>query len=229
MDLKHLSDQELLQNTLKADSDEKAATLVVLHHLCEVQRRRLFASVGVNSLFAYCIKVLRNSEPEASRKVNAARLLDELPFLEEKIHSGELALSTVSQAQTFFKQEAKSNNAYTTEQKKDLLVSLESQSTRKAVKILISKSSNPARSKEKVRPVADELTEIKLLADSELIEDLERLQEIWSHDMPGASFQDVIRKMAKVCRKREDPLLQSPRHKATPTPKSPRHIPAKVS
>ncbi len=47
--------------------------------------------------------------------------------------------------------------------------------------------------------------------------------------MPGASFQDVIRKMAKVCRKREDPLLQNPRHKATPTPKSPRHIPAKIS
>jgi hypothetical protein len=212
MDLKCLSDDELHAKTVSAAEAERMATTHLLHHLIEVRRRRLFSKFDCDSLFSYCLKVLKMSEPQAARRVNAANVLADCPEVEEKINSGALTLTAVSQAQTFFKKEAKAGNEISKPQKTELIQKLETKSCSEVERFLISQSSfPPAPVKESIRLVSETVSELRLPIDTEFRQDLERLKEIWSHEMPDASFLDVLRKSAKLALKHSDPLIRAKR------------------
>jgi 5-methylcytosine-specific restriction endonuclease McrA len=231
MDLKHLTDTDLLKNTEQAASRERLATTDLLHHLIEVERRRLFSKVRCSSLFDYCVKILKMSEPQAARRVNAARTIKEFPAIETKLKSGALNMTAISQAHCFFKKESANQKPLSTLQKTDILEKLEHQSTREADKILLSHSATPEiHRKEFTRPISANLTEARLNLDQETMANLKRLQEIWSHEMPNASLSDVVKKAARLAREQVDPILKAIRsHEklkgrtksaATPAPES---------
>ena len=85
MNLKFLSGSELLARTKSLVAEERRISADVLHHLREIERRRIFAEAGFTSLFAYCVEELRYSEGAAYRRINAMRLLKECPEIEESI------------------------------------------------------------------------------------------------------------------------------------------------
>ena len=72
-ELKKLSDLELLEFTGRAAKNEKAATLVLLEHLLEVDVRRAFAADAYSSLFDYVVRGLKYSESQAAERVSAVR------------------------------------------------------------------------------------------------------------------------------------------------------------
>lgn len=239
MNLINLSDEKLLIETEKAAAGEREATTRLLHHLGEVQRRRLFAVAGCASLFDYCVRVLKMSEPQAARRVNAARVLVEFPELEEKINSGVLSVTAVSQAQVFFRAEAKAAGAVAKEKKREILAKIEGCSTRKIEKVLAGESTVPqAHIREIVKEVGSDFVEVRCALDQDTLAAIERLKEVWSHEMPGATVADIIKKMAKVCAEKFDPQVKAERavrqreaRKAVaPAPESrrSRYIPAAV-
>src|SRR5688572_10959532 len=105
MKLIQFSNEFLLQKTKELAQREREITLEILHHLREVERRHLYAEIGYSSLYEYCTKELKYSEASAQRRISSMRLLRELPELEEKVELGNLTLSAISQAQTFFRHE----------------------------------------------------------------------------------------------------------------------------
>ena len=102
-DIKKLRDQELLKVTADLVQRERHVLTLVLHHLREVERRRLFSDLGHPSLFEYCVRELKYSEGQAGRRIQAMRLLKELPEIEPMIRSGSLSLTNLSQAQSYFR------------------------------------------------------------------------------------------------------------------------------
>ena len=98
-----LKDQELLKATADLVQRERHVLTLVLHHLREVERRRLFSDLGHPSLFEYCVRELKYSEGQAGRRIQAMRLLKELPEIEPMIRSGSLSLTNLSQAQSYFR------------------------------------------------------------------------------------------------------------------------------
>lgn len=115
MQLKHLSDPELLAQTHEAVSNERAAITAVLYYIEEVESRLLYAA-HYPSLFAWLTEELGYSEGQAQRRIDGARLLRQLPTLAVKLESGLLNLNHVSQAQAFFCRERKRGNQYSTVQ-----------------------------------------------------------------------------------------------------------------
>lgn len=212
MNLKHLKDLELLANTESAAQQEREATTRLLWHLWEVDRRKLFLKTGAGSLFDYCVRVLKMSEPQAARRVNAARALAEFPELEGKINSGAITLTTASQAQSFFNREARAERPKDLLEKKRIFQALENRSVREADKILLAHTPDPLLHRpEKYREISVDVTEMRLTLDQETMTHLERLREIWSHEMPAATFSDVIKKMAVLVRNQIDPLKKAER------------------
>ena len=61
---------------------------------------------SLSSLFDYCVKVLKYSEGQASRRVSGCRLLQDLPALAEKIEEGALNLTQLNQANFFFREKS---------------------------------------------------------------------------------------------------------------------------
>ena len=104
MNLKHLTDRTLLDDTKRLAQAERELTVKVLHHLWEIDRRKLFSDLGFTSLYDYCVKELGYSEASAHRRIVASRLLGEIPTLEQKIESGLLNLTNVACLTQFFRE-----------------------------------------------------------------------------------------------------------------------------
>lgn len=207
MNLQKLSDTELHACTIRAADAERLATTTLLHHLNEVQRRKLYAHYSCASLFDYCVRVLSMSEPQAARRVNAARLLEECPEIESKINQGTLSLTVVSQAQVFFRRERSVGVELNASEKMELIARLEAKPTREVERILVKYSSDPAAaSREMVRIVSPEITELKVGLDVETLANLNSLKELWSHQLPNATYAQVIKVAAEKCVRESDPL-----------------------
>lgn len=212
--LHSMGDQALIEKTRRLVKEEREITTRVLHHLREVERRRLFSDLGYPSLFAYVMGDLHYSEASAHRRIAAMRLLKELPEIEQKIESGELSLSVISQAQTFFRQEAKLEKPLDLEEKKNLLAALEGKSSRETERELLSRSSDPVSLRpERVRLVGETHSELKFLVTQETMEQLERIRGLLGHTHSQLSMSELIAAMAKITLEKLDPAREAKRAK----------------
>jgi hypothetical protein len=206
VNLRELSDSELFNLNVKTAEKQRAVTLELLNQLNEVERRHLYSKFACASLHEYCVNELKMTSGNACHHINAARLMREIPAIEEKVRQGVIGISTITQAEAFFKREARSGNRFASERKAEVLQTLERKSTRDAEKILISHSSQPdLHFKEKVTQKTNELTEVRLYLDCDTINALEKLKEVWSHALPHATFADLIRRAAKESLEKNDP------------------------
>ncbi|HAZ13397.1 MAG: hypothetical protein A2X86_14765 [Bdellovibrionales bacterium GWA2_49_15] len=116
MDLRHVVDQVLINDTKVLVEREREIMSKVLHYLREVDRRKLYADIGYSSMFAYCTDELRYSPDQAGRRISACRMLATLPEIEEKLDRGELNLTVLGLAKSYFKE-----NNLTLAQQRELL------------------------------------------------------------------------------------------------------------
>jgi ATP phosphoribosyltransferase regulatory subunit HisZ len=93
MNLKIISNQTLLEATQKLVLEERKLNLDILHHLKEIELRKLHLELGFSSLFEYTVQSLGYSEDAAYRRISAMRLMKSLPQIEEKIASGSLSFN----------------------------------------------------------------------------------------------------------------------------------------
>lgn len=136
MDLKNLSDESLLLGAKRLAREEREILTAILHHLREIDRRRLFSDLKYKSLHDYAVGELKYSDAQAGRRIAAMRLLRDLPEIEEKITDGSLSLSNLVLAQTLFLKERKAGRPTNVEGKREVLFRLENQSTRAAEKLV---------------------------------------------------------------------------------------------
>ena len=109
MNLEKYSDQELLVKTKNLVKEEQKLLSVILAHLEEIERRKLYADLGYKSLFDYCLRELNYTEQQAWRRINAMRVIRKLPELKNQVDDGSLSLSNINLASSLFK-DAKINS-----------------------------------------------------------------------------------------------------------------------
>jgi hypothetical protein len=203
MNLKNLSDEALLIQTKKVAFEERKMTLQVLHHLKEVSFRRLFARIGYSSLHQYTIHELGYCGSSASHRVDAMRLLSDIPEIEKKIEEGDLSLTTIAKAQTFFKKED-----FSPEKKAEIVKSLEGKSVREVEKELLKNTDQPnLHLKERIKPVTPDRTEITFYATDETCQELERLRALF----PGKTISEVISHAIQLGLRTSDPAQKKTR------------------
>ena len=106
-DIKQLSNQQLLSQIKFLVQKERNIHIQVLHHLGEINSRKLYLKLGFSSLFDYAVKELGYSEGAAYRRIKAMKLCRDLPDIESRLQSGRLSLSSACQLQAFFEKQAK--------------------------------------------------------------------------------------------------------------------------
>ena len=189
MNLKHLSDDNLLTETKVMATTEREATLTVLKYLREVERRKLFLRRGFSSLFDYVVKELHYSEGSAQRRIASMRLMNAIPAIQKKIEDGVLPLSTLSQAQTFFRQEAITSPV----QKMEVLERLEGKTSREVEKLLVCESTSPEKLiREKVRPLSESHHHLSLTISSDLLDKLTELKSLLAHRNPSMDTAKLL-------------------------------------
>ena len=192
MNLKSLSDQELLAATEKLAHEEREFLMAVLAHLHEIERRRFFCDLGFSSLHAYAVRHLKYSDDQAARRISTMRLIKDLPDVAEKVQSGKLSLSNAASAQTFSKRTAMSP-----EKKRELVKNLENKSTREAEREMAAISPQAVR-KDRVRSVSEKSIEIRFSASRELEAKLGQLKGILAHKYPHLTLAGLVDKLVDL-------------------------------
>lgn len=92
----NLSNEELLKQVELSRRQEHEALVALLVYLGELDRRKLFLGLGYSSLFAYCTKKLKFSEPAAFRRISGARVIKRFPQALRLLRTKEINLTTLS-------------------------------------------------------------------------------------------------------------------------------------
>jgi HNH endonuclease len=90
-----LTDAELVAEVGRIATSERRTTAVLVAHLAEMEARRLHLRAGFNSLFVYCVELLRLSEGGAYNRIEAARLAQRFPAVLDLLAQGSLNLGTL--------------------------------------------------------------------------------------------------------------------------------------
>lgn len=202
--IKSLNDDALVQQTRLLVREERRLGVEVIRHLREISVRRLYLERGYPSLFEMCVSEFRYSAAAAQRRIEAMRLIQDLPEVEEKVESGELTLSAAAQVQSFLRREEKAENVYSAEEKRELIEQIEGKSTRDVERELARRSPERA-SPERARWVSEGRIELRFSLDAATYESLENLKYLLSHKEANMSFEGLIRELADIALEKLDP------------------------
>jgi 5-methylcytosine-specific restriction endonuclease McrA len=208
--IKSLTNEALLKTTQALAAEERKLAASILWYLHEIQIRRLYAEKGYASLFEYAVQALGYSEAAAGRRIAAMRLLVDVPEIEPALQNGQVNLSTLSTIQTFIQKKSQRNGeSVSRSEKKELVMELQGKSRRECEKFLVGLDPVAALPKEKERIVSPTQTEIRFIADDELMAKLQKIRELDSHVQTNPSYLQLFHRMADLVLKKLDPASKS--------------------
>lgn len=177
---------ELHQEALSAAAEEKRTTLYLLECLHWVEARKVHLERGYASLFAYVCGALGYSESQASERIRAMRLMHEVPEVHKGLADGSLTLTSVARVASHARRE----NLEPAQVAK-LLPQIENLSVQRIDRLLASLAPEPTRV-EKLKPINDRQTELRVTLDAETLELLEQARELDAN--PGVEVAEVLKR-----------------------------------
>ncbi len=196
--------------------EEREKLTGFLHHLKEIERRKLYASYKYASLFKMTTQHFGYSEDEAYRRISAMKLLKEIPEVEEKLNQGKLTLTHLSLAQKHFRQEKKiQSRELPLGQKLSVIEQISETSVREAEKITLALSSDPEPVKpDRVRAVSEDQVEMKFWASAKTQEKIQVLKGLLAHKYPDMSLGELLDVLCDMGLEALDPANKPSRNKS---------------
>lgn len=199
MNLRNFSLTELDQRMKTLAQKERDLLYDVLLTIKEIDTRKTYLELGFTSLFEYLVQGIGYSEGSAQRRIDAARLLKEIPEMAEKIQSGEIKLNQISLLQKAAREVFKTQSLKVSAQDKiELLNNLSSKSHSESQKEIASFFDLPVIEDSRQKVQANESVRIEFTLSKEAFEKLKQAQEHLSH---AVSTADLAAFLEHVCDK----------------------------
>jgi hypothetical protein len=196
MNLKHLTDRALIEDTKVLVLKEREVLVKLLHHLKEIDNRKLYSDLGFSSLFVYMTKGLGYSESAAGRRIQAARLLKSHPEIETKIENGSLNLTNLNQVAFAFKNESVKNQ-------KDFLAKIEGMTSVETKKEIFKEvGSNPLK-KESIKVNSSSTFELKITIDEETNELIKELRGLSQNQELNTLIKEALKTQIELKKKKK--------------------------
>lgn len=204
---------------------ERVCTLQIIEHLNEIFRRRLFSVKGFKSLHDYAVNHLGYSTSQAQRRINACRLIKDMPELKNDIKSGNLTLSNASSLFGHIIEEQKNlNKRFSKEEKQKLADKIKGKSARSAQQILANNSTREDKPYEQKRIIKNNRVQVTFSLSEEEYQDLMDLKNA----MKSTSIEETVLKMTRIAKRQQgEKIKTAPRKQRIIKPTS-RTIPKKV-
>ena len=201
MNLKNTPDKIILMGLDHLVASERKITNEILWHIVEVDLRKLYLEIAENgicysSTIEYLIKHCKYSEPAAYRRLNAARLLIQVPEVSSALQEGSLNLTQLNQVQAHIKKEKKSGNKKTSV--REVLQVIENKSNFETQKILAVEFDQPVLTFEKVSPQKDGSMQVLMSFTKEQYENIKKAKELNSHICPDQSLSSLFNHLVEA-------------------------------
>lgn len=178
---------------------------------------RAYLELGYSTMFDWLTKGFGYSNASAFRRIEAARLLNDVPEAGAQLKDGRINLSTLSQVQTVIRaQEKISGVKVSLKLKKQIVEKIENRSSLSTEQFLTSVFPDTVTAiHQERRTVIDEnQTRHQMNLPTQATADLSRLKEVLSHIFPFATDADIISYALRDLVKRKDPQEKILRQKA---------------
>ncbi|WP_408096165.1 HNH endonuclease [Peredibacter sp. HCB2-198] len=185
MRLNHVANKILLSDTKKLVGAEREATVKLLHHLKEIDKRKLYCDLKYSSLFAYCVNELGYSEGAAQRRIVAARALAEIPEIESKIENGSLNLTNISLVNQFIEDPI---------QKLEAFKEVENLTKKECEQKLFEITGKEEKPKDKQKRISKDKIQVAFVLTDETMEVVEKLKSLLGKEM---DMDQLVQFMAK--------------------------------
>jgi hypothetical protein len=172
VNLQRLSNEELDQNLKFLVRQEREILSEILEHICEIDRRKFYLQMAYSSLFDYLTKHLGYSAGSAQRRIDAARLVREVPELSDKLESGSLNLAQVSLVQKAIRLKKATAN------KREILASLENKSFSESQIIVAQALDLEIKEPTKITAQKDESVRLEVTLTKDQWEKLQRMKDL---------------------------------------------------
>jgi len=206
--IQSLKDQDLLQTLQKLLDREKRIGDAILLALKEIRTRRLYAAMGYSSLFEMLVKQFNLSESSTYTRLQALKLMDAIPEIQEDLTKGDLSLSNAALVQGFIQRnEKEKNQSLTLEEKKEIVELVKNKSNREAKIELANKDPQIALPPEKEKPLPFNHTQLQITVDAETMGILSEVKHLLSHTIPDGNLKEILKYMlqltAQILKKRK--------------------------
>ena len=196
MNLKSLSNIELLNGIRRMRGDERKLDRQIVEYICEIESRRLYAELGFANVIDWLVKDLGYSESSAYRRMMAARAIRAVPEAAGKIEDGRLNLVTIAKVQSAIRSEEKrTGERVSLETRSTIIAQTENKTLRETVRIVAQRF-----------PDAVQISCMQIFLTGEQLKLLERVRELKSHSNSGASLGEIVAAIADEYLDRNDPL-----------------------
>lgn len=197
MNLKNISNLELKERLSKLVRTERKITHFILEHILEFEARKLFADYGFSSMFEYLTKSLGYSETSAYRRMQASRLLKDIPDVATKIENGLLNLTQLTQVQKAARVESKKGSSISISRKQALLEKLENKNSYQTKMILAQELDLPLQSHTTLSPQKDESVRVELTFTKEQFAEIQKAKDLLSHICPSGELNEILTTLAQ--------------------------------
>jgi 5-methylcytosine-specific restriction endonuclease McrA len=241
-----LSDEELVSRIAALCLEGRRLVARLIVHLMEVEDRALDKKSACSSMWEFCTERLKMSDGEASRRLNATRLVRRFPSVLGRIERGETHLSALRQLRPYLEEanvdavldEAKGKtrsqldemiarrfprpNAPTIEI--PIAASMTTTATAGATTATAPALACPAR----IEPLSATGVLVQMTMTAEAYADLKRAKELLGHCIPDGDTVKVIERALRTLVEdlERDRRAKTPRPKASVRPSKAGHISA---
>jgi|GEM_PF-759809 HNH endonuclease. len=199
MNLKLLSTKELDGRIKSLAQAERELLNEVVLTVKEIDSRKMYFDFGYSSLYEYLVDEVKYLGGTAQRRIDAARLMKDVPDLGEKIKSGEISLGQITLVQKAIRKVARKNSVKVTAQEKaELIQNLTNLTEAQSEQEVSSFLNLPIVKSSKKTKQADGSTRHEFTLSPEVEAKLLKAQALLSHAVPT---QDVAEFLEYLCDK----------------------------
>lgn len=231
MDLRPLTDAELLSRLHALAAQERESVADVVEHLAELERRDCVADTGCGTLFDYCRRILGYSEQAALARARAAHAALQTPRVLDDLRSGRVHLDALMRLAPLLPAEGERlldlAAGATSRQVQSLVAGIRQESP--VERDVIRGVSAPPPGDDAVIPHPARLR-LSFTADEALVRMLERLRGLRRQRFPEGRLEDILKEAVEAWLARCEP-----RRRGRPPARAPgeekkrsRRIPAAV-
>jgi len=197
LNLKSLSDNQILTGFGSAIKSERKSTHEVLSYVIEMESRRLYMP-SHTSLYNFMIEVHGYDRNAAWRRIAAARVLKEVPVISDKVESGALSLTQLSQVRTaILAVEKTESRKMEISEKEELLAKVEGFTSEQTELILAQELDLPVKVENKQKIHRDESVTLTVTLTKEQMVLFKQASDLISHAVPQGNWADVIAYLAQ--------------------------------
>ncbi|MBY0385344.1 DUF222 domain-containing protein, partial [bacterium] len=198
MNFNNLSNDHLVTCFKNLVQSERKITAQVLEYIAEIDRRRLYLEKDFTSLFDYLVKDFGYSPGAAMRRIDAARLLREIPETASKFENGTLTLSQANQLQRAAREFKKAKRETLTKtQKHELIQQIENSTQKQTEQILATNLDLSLAPTQKETLHRNQSVTLTITFTQDQIQILEKAQNMISHCVGHKDWAEILTHLAK--------------------------------